>query len=120
MKDFKNLIVWRKSHEFVLKIYEISKDFPKEEVYGLTSQVRRASSSVPTNIAEGCGRNTEGELYRFLCIAMGSASEVEYQLLLCYDLGFINEKIYQTTNTELIELKKMLNALIQKVNKGRK
>lgn len=120
MKDFKNLIVWRKSHEFVLKIYEISKDFPKEEVYGLTSQVRRASSSVPTNIAEGCGRNTEGELYRFLCIAMGSASEVEYQLLLCYDLGFINEKIYQTTNTELIELKKMLNALIQKVNNGRK
>lgn len=98
MKDFKNLIVWRKSHEFVLKIYDITKDFPKEEIYGLTSQVRRASSSVPTNIAEGCGRNTEGELYRFLCMAMGSASEVEYQLLLSYDLGFINEKLYNNTN----------------------
>jgi len=120
MKDFKSLIVWKNAHELVLKIYKITQGFPKEEIYGLTSQIRRASSSVPTNIAEGCGRNTDGDLYRFLCISMGSASELEYLLLLCRDLEYLNEEKYDLCNADLIIIKKMLNSLIQKINKGRK
>lgn len=80
MKDFKN--VWQNAHELVLKVYKITKDFPKEEIYGLTSQIRRASSSVPTNIAEGCGRNTDGDLYRFLCISVGPP--VNWNIYYCY------------------------------------
>lgn len=82
MKDFKKLIVWKKAHEMTLNIYRTTKSFPKDEVYGLTSQLRRAASSIPANIAEGCGRNSDAELARFLQIAAGSASEVEYHLLL--------------------------------------
>lgn len=120
MKDFKNLLVWQNAHELVLKVYKMTNNFPKEEIYGLTSQIRRASSSVPTNIAEGCGRNTDGDLYRFLCISMGSASELEYLLLLCHDLEYIDKEKYNSCNLDLLTLKKMLNALIQKINKGRK
>jgi four helix bundle protein len=89
MKNFKELKIWQRSHQLVLDIYLITKSFPKEEVYGLTSQIRRSCSSIPTNIAEGCGRNSDAELNRFLVIAMGSASELEYQLILIKDLGYI-------------------------------
>lgn len=115
MKDFKSLLIWEWAHKLVLKLYKITVAFPKEEVYGLTSQIRRSASSVPTNIAEGCGRNTDGDLYRFLCISMGSASELEYQLLLCYDLKYISEETYLILEKKLVELKKMLNAFIQKL-----
>ena len=84
MKDFRQLKVWDKSHELALSIYRATKDFPKEELYGLTSQIRRASMSIPTNIAEGCGRNTDADFARFLQMAMGSASETEYHLLLAH------------------------------------
>ncbi len=115
MKDFRELKVWQRSHQITLAIYKISATFPKEELYGLTSQIRRSSSSIPTNIAEGCGRGTDPDFARFLQIAMGSASELEYQLLLSLDLEFINYEIYQDINIELTETKRMLNSLIQKL-----
>ena len=87
MKDFRNLVVWQKSHKLTLDVYEATRKFPKEELYGLVSQLRRACSSIPCNIAEGCGRRGNGEFHRFLQIATGSASEVEYQLLLAHELG---------------------------------
>jgi four helix bundle protein len=89
MKDFRQLKVWEKSHQLALAIYKATKEFPKEELYGLTSQIRRSSMSVPTNIAEGCGRNTDADFARFLQIAMGSASETGYQLILAHDLEFL-------------------------------
>jgi four helix bundle protein len=93
MKDFRELKVWEKSHRLALKVYNATTKFPKEELYGLTSQMRRSSVSVPTNIAEGCGRNRDSELNRFFEIAMGSASELEYLFLLARDLGFLGKKI---------------------------
>ena len=89
MKDFRKLEVWEKAHALTLSVYHAADPFPREELYGLTSQIRRAAVSIPTNIAEGCGRGSEAELARFLQIAMGSASEVEYELLLARDLGFL-------------------------------
>ena len=89
MKDFRKLKVWKRAHELVLEIYKITHQFPKEELYGLTNQIRRSSSSIPTNIAEGCGRAGDTEFHRFLIIAMGSASELEYQAVLAHDLGYL-------------------------------
>ena len=89
MKDFRNLKVWEKSHQLALAVYKATSTFPRHELYGLTSQIRRACASIPANIAEGCGRSGDAELARFLQIAMGSASELEYHLLLARDLGFL-------------------------------
>ena len=89
MEDFKELRVWAKAHELTLVIYQKTRGFPKEEMYGLTSQLRRAAVSVGANIAEGCGRRSDGEMKRFLQIARGSANEVEYHLLLAKDLRFL-------------------------------
>ena len=108
MKDSRQLKVREKSHQVALAVDKASKEFPKEELYGLTSQIRRASMSIPTNIAEGCGRNTDAEFARFLQIAMGSASETEYQLLLSHDLGFLNKAQYDQLNTDVTEIKGML------------
>ena len=90
MKDFRDLKVWEKAHALTLACYKKTSDFPKQEMFGLTSQIRRASSSVPANIAEGCGRRGNSELHRFLQMAMGSATELEYHLLLSHDLEFLN------------------------------
>lgn len=92
MKNFRQLKVWQKSHQLTLKVYAVSRAFPKEELFGLTSQIRRSAMSVPSNIAEGCGRTGDVEFRRFLVIAMGSANELDYQLLLGSDLGFIPAK----------------------------
>ena len=89
MKDFRELKVWRKAHELTLAVYQITASFPREELYGLTAQLRRASSSIAANLAEGCGRNGDAELARFCSMAMGSASELEYHLLLARDLKLI-------------------------------
>lgn len=113
MKDFRQLKVWERSHQLALAIYKETKKFPKEELYGLTSQIRRASMSIPTNIAEGCGRNTDAEFARFLQIAMGSASETEYQLLLSRDLGFLTKQQYEPLNTDITEVKRMLASFIK-------
>lgn len=115
MIDFKTLRVWEVFHETVLDIYRITRKFPAEGLYGLTSQMRKSAASAPTNIAEGCGRNTDPDLARFLTIAMGSASELEYQLLLSKDLKYIHQHEYQTILTKLIAAKKMLNSFLKKV-----
>ncbi len=119
MKDFRKLKVWEKSHKITLEIYKMTKNFPKEELYGLTSQIRRASASIPANLSEGCGRGSDAELSRFTQIAMGSACELEYHLLLTYDLGLIKFDIYISLNKELIEIKKMLSSLINKLKADR-
>lgn len=103
MKDFRHLQVWEESHQLVLAVYKATKEFPREELYGLTSQIRRASMSIPTNIAEGCGRGTDPDFARFLQIAMGSASEKEYQLILAGDLGFLPNEIYERLHTNVEE-----------------
>jgi four helix bundle protein len=115
LKDFRQLAVWQKSHTLTLTIYKMTTSFPKEELYGLTSQIRRASSSIPANIAEGCGRHGDVELARFFQIAMGSASELEYHLLLAHDLGFIEKSQYTQLDQDLVEVKRMLNSFIQKL-----
>jgi four helix bundle protein len=119
MKDFRQLIVWEKSHQLALAVYKATKEFPKEELYGLTSQMRRAAMSIPTNIAEGCGRNTDAEFARFLQIAMGSASETEYQLLLSHDLGFLNKEQYDRLNLDVTEVKRMLASLLKTLRADR-
>lgn len=94
MQNYKDLKVWEKSHLFTVKIYEITKSFPKEELYSLTNQIRRASSSIPANIAEGCGKNSNSDFANFLNIALGSANESEYFLILSKDLKYFDEKAF--------------------------
>jgi len=115
MRDFKKLKVWEKAHTFTLQVYKITKNFPSDERFGLTAQLRRAAASVPTNIAEGCGRDSERELVRFMSIAAGSASEVEYQLLLACELNYIQDEKYRELNQQINEVKRMLNSFIQKL-----
>jgi len=93
MRDFKKYDIWQLSHSLTLEIYKLTNNFPKEEIYSLTSQIRRASSSVPTNISEGCGRNSDKEFNQFLNIALGSANETEYLLILSRDLQYIDNVI---------------------------
>lgn len=115
MKNFRELTIWQRSHQLTLQIYAATRAFPKDELYGLTGQTRRASASVPTNIAEGCGRDGDAELKRFLQIAMGSATELEYHLQLAADLGYLSPATYASLNTETVEVKKMLTAFIRKL-----
>lgn len=115
MKDFRSLKVWEKAHESTLKIYQITDSFPKQEIYGVTSQIRRAAISIPTNIAEGCGKDTDPELKRYCLIAMGSSSELEYLLLLAHDLRYFSEEDHLQIQNQLIEVRKMLNAFVQKL-----
>ncbi len=115
MKDFKDLKVWQKAHELTLAVYKASVSFPRDEMYGLTSQMRRASASIPANIAEGCGRSGDAELCRFLQIAMGSASELEYHLLLARDLNMLCITAYEPLATETTEIKRMLASFIVKL-----
>ena len=103
MQNFKSLKVWQKSHELTLAIYKATANFPKDELYGLTSQIRRACASVPANIAEGCGRTGKAELARFLQVAMGSASELEYHLLLAHDLGLLRDGEYKLLENQAVE-----------------
>ena len=115
MRDFRELKVWEKSHQLVLAVYAATQTFPAAEQYGLISQMRRSSASIPTNIAEGCGRAGDAELRRFMQISMGSASELEYQLLLARDLGYLPTDVYQDLNTSTIEVKRMLAAFIKRL-----
>ncbi len=115
MKDFRNLKVWELSHKVALEIYSLTIAFPKEEMYGLTSQIRRASASIPTNISEGCGRDSDADFRRFIQIAFGSACEVEYLLILANELKILSIKDYDQLNPKVIEIKKMLSGLIKKL-----
>jgi four helix bundle protein len=116
MKDFRELQVWHKAHKLTLAVYKASAGFPKEEIYGLSAQIRRAVVSIATNIAEGCGRGTTKELKQFLQISMGSASEVEYQILLSHELGYLDSKDYGDLDSGIQEVKKMLSSYIVKIN----
>ena len=115
MQDFRKLKVWEKGHALTLAIYKATVKFPKEELYGLTGQMRRASASIPANIAEGCGRGGKAELARYLQVAMGSASEVEYHLLLARDLGLFDLPQYSELDASVTEVKRMLTSFIAKV-----
>jgi four helix bundle protein len=115
MQNYKDLKVWEKAHQFTLEVYEITKLFPKEELYSLTNQLRRAASSIPANIAEGCGKNSQTELAHYLNISLGSANEAEYFLILSKDLKYLNENIFETLIKIINEIKAMLIALISKV-----
>jgi four helix bundle protein len=115
VQDFHELKVWHKAHQLTLVVYQITAKFPREEVYGLTRQLRRASSSIPANLAEGCGRNGNAELAHFFCIAMGSASELEYHLLLAKDLNFFEPDQYEELAQRTSEVKRMLAAFIQRL-----
>ncbi|HNY39394.1 MAG TPA: four helix bundle protein [Bryobacteraceae bacterium] len=115
MRDFHELKVWQRAHQLTLAVYQVTATFPREELYGLTSQLRRACSSIPANLAEGCGRDGEAEFARFCSIAMGSASELEYHLLLARDLKLIKSMDHAALSQSAIEVKRMLTTLIQKL-----
>jgi four helix bundle protein len=119
MKNFRDLKVWEKAHAVALSCYEITRGFPREEVFGLTSQIRRSGASVPANIAEGCGRRGNAELHRFLQMAMGSANELEYHLLLANDLSYLKADVYKGIQAQVEEVKRMLSSLIRKVDSER-
>lgn len=115
MRNFLTLEFWKRSHLFTLKVYKITKSFPKEEIFGLTSQMRRSSSSIPTNIAEGAGRNTNPQFAYFLQIASGSCSEIQYQLILSKDLSYISEEVFNELHSEIIEIRKMIFHYVSKL-----
>ena len=114
MRDYRKYKVWELGHEVTLEIYKMTRNFPKEEMYGIVSQMRRSSSSVPANIAEGCGRESDAEFKRFLVIAQGSANELEYFTVLAKDLGYIEEGVFVTLNDKVDKLRRSLNSLINK------
>lgn len=118
MQDFRNIKAWEKAHELALEIYKVSKSFPPEELYLLTKQVRSSSSSVSTNIAEGCGKNSLAELIRFCDISMGSVTECEYQILLSKDLGYIDFKTYKLLQEKAVTVRKMLYKFIGSLKKS--
>ena len=115
LQDYRNLKVWSKADELALAVYKTTSLFPKEERYALTTQIRRSGASVGSNIAEGSGRSGNGDFGRFLHIAMGSACELESQLLLARDLNFLNEESYLSLSTQVNEVKRMLSSLLAKV-----
>jgi four helix bundle protein len=117
VSNYKELIVWNVAHKLVLNLYKESVVFPKEERYGYTSQLRRAAVSIPNNIAEGQGRSNNKEFINFIRIAKGSATEVEYLILLGRDLGYINNDKYTYYNNEIIKILRMLNNLIKSLRK---
>ena len=116
MRTFQELIIWQKSHQLTLNIYSISASFPKVEIYGLVSQMRRSSSSIPTNIAEGCGRNSNPEMRRFLIISTGSCSELEYQLILSKDLDYIQATVFKELSESVVEIRKMIYSFIKNIS----
>lgn len=117
MRNYQDLQVWAKAHSLTLDLYRTSRAFPKEEIYGVTSQVRRAALSIGANLAEGCGRRTSSELARFVRIALGSASELDYHLLMCRDLGFLKSEDFDRFKENLTEVRKMLTSFLSSVEK---
>jgi four helix bundle protein len=115
MQDFRNLDVWKRSHDLTLAVYHATKSFPNDERYGLTSQLRRGAASIPTNLAEGCGRGTDPDFGRFVQHAMGSSSQVEYECLLAKDMHYLTNKQYTGLNDEIIGIKRMLTSLLRRL-----
>jgi four helix bundle protein len=117
VRNYKDLRVWEEAHRLTLAIYTVTQAFPKDERFGLTSQVRRASASIAANLAEGCGRRSDGEMARFVQIAMGSGAELSYHLLLARDLGFLKNEEYADLSSAIDRVMRMLSALSGKVRK---
>jgi four helix bundle protein len=117
MRNYKDLRVWEQAHRLTLAVYKTTSGFPKEERFGLTSQMRRSSASIAANLAEGCGRRSDGEMARLVQIAMGSGAELSYHLLLTKDLGFMKSEEYEELNANLERTMRMLSALSAKVRK---
>lgn len=115
MRDFRKLNVWSRAHQLTLVLYGATKSFPKDELYGLTAQIRRSASSIGANLAEGCGRKGDREFGPFLYIALGSASELEYHLVLAADLGYLDEPTSIRAGRDVVEVKRMLSGLIAKL-----
>jgi four helix bundle protein len=115
MRNYRDLQTWSKAHKLTLELYKLSQRFPKEEMYGLTSQLRRSAASIGANLAEGCGRQTNPEFARFVKVSMGSASELDYHLLLSRDLGFLEAEAYERAAKSLTEVRKMLASLLSTV-----
>ena len=115
MRNYRDLPVWDEAHQLTLAIYKATQTFPKEERFGLICQLRRAAASVPANLAEGCGRRSDGEMRRFVLIAMGSGSELSYHLLLASDLAFLSRDQYADLNARTDRVLKMLSALSGKL-----
>jgi four helix bundle protein len=119
VKDFRPLKVWEKAHVVTLAVYRLTEKFPKCELYGITSQMRRCSASVAANIAEGCGRAGNGDFHRFLSTAMGSVTELDYSLLLSRDLALIDDREYAMLHEPIVEVKRMLSSLVRTVETAR-
>ena len=115
MRNYKDLVVWEKAHRLTLVVYKSTRAFPKEEKFGLTSQMRRASASIAANLAEGCGRRSDGEMGRFIQIAMGSGAELSYHLLLARDLGLLEKTMFDGMDSDLSEIMRMMSSLSQSV-----
>ena len=120
MRDFRKYDVWKKAHYFAIAIYQVSKSFPKTEQFGITSQIRRASLSIPTNIVEGCSRNSEKEFAHFLSISAGSAAEVEYLLEFSKEIDLLPKPEFDKLNTLIVEVRKMLNSLHRTIKQSKK
>ena len=120
MGDFRKLTVWDRAHRLALATYRETMNFPKAELYGLVAQTRRAAASVAANIVEGCGRDGDRELVRFLRIALGSVCELEYHLLLARDLRFLSEEVWQSLTAEAKGVRAMLASLIAKIGRAPK
>jgi four helix bundle protein len=115
MQDFRNLKVWQKAHALTLAVYRETRDFPADEKFGITSQLRRSCASIPANLAEGCARGGDGDFRRFVNIAAASASETDYHLLLARDLQYLEQSVYQQLFEEISEVKRMLNSFERKL-----
>ena len=115
MRNFQELVIWQKSHQITLKIYSITAGFPSQEMFGLTSQMRRSAASISTNIAEGCGKNSNAEMKRFLFISTGSSSELEYQLILAKDLNYIDVAIFNELQSEVVITRRMIYSFAEKI-----
>ena len=116
MRDFRELQVWAKAHQLILAVYEETACFPRDELYGLTAQIRRAAVSIGANVAEGAGKNSRPDFARFLQISLGSASELEYELLLARDIGYLTPEKYHKFQEHVEEVKRMLTGFIQYLN----
>jgi four helix bundle protein len=119
VRNYKELIVWKKAHDMTLDVYSATRQFPREELYGLTSQLRRSAASVGANTAEGSGRRSNNEICRFLQIARGSASEAEYHILPARDLKLLREEDFHRLSRQADEVQRMLTALIQSFHTGK-
>jgi four helix bundle protein len=115
MRNYRDLQVWKKAHDLTLELYRVSQRFPRKEMYGITGQLRRAAVSIGANLAEGCGRRTSNELARFVRVAMGSASELDYHILLCRDIGLMSSDAFSISTAKLTEVRKMLTSFLQSV-----